>query len=98
MTRRGARSFSADGSLIVTVSQDKTARIWDAATAKELLTLKHDQPVMRAAFTQDGGRVLTVPGDEGRRMWPVNPLAAAEQHKPRRAYPGRRRSGSRSAR
>ena len=79
-------TFSADGSLIVTVSQDKTARIWDAATAKELLTLKHDQPVMRAAFTRDGGRVLTVPGDEA-RMWPVNPLAAAEQRKPRELTP-----------
>jgi WD40 repeat protein len=79
-------AFSAGGSLIVTVSEDKTARIWDAATAREVLTLRHERPVMRAAFTPDGGRVLTVAGDEA-RLWPVNPLAAAEQRKPRELTP-----------
>jgi WD40 repeat protein len=82
-------AFSADGSLIVTVSEDKTARIWEAATAREVLTLKHDRAVMRAAFTRDGGRVFTVAGDEA-RLWPVNPLAAAEQRKPRELTPAER--------
>jgi WD40 repeat protein len=32
-------SFSPDGQRIVTASDDKTARVWDAATGTELLKL-----------------------------------------------------------
>ena len=36
-------AFSPDGSRIVTASADKTARIWDAASAKEIAVLRgHD--------------------------------------------------------
>ena len=36
-------AFSPDGSRIVTASDDKTARIWDAATGKEIAVLRgHD--------------------------------------------------------
>ena len=31
--------FSPDGARIVTASDDKTARVWDAATGKSLATL-----------------------------------------------------------
>ena len=33
-------AFSPDGTRIVTASDDKTARIWDAATGKELTVLR----------------------------------------------------------
>ena len=33
-------AFSPDGSRIVTASWDNTARIWDAATAKEIAVLR----------------------------------------------------------
>ena len=35
-----AVAFSPDGQRIVTGSQDQTAKVWDAASGKELLTLK----------------------------------------------------------
>jgi WD40 repeat protein len=39
-------AFSPDGKRIVTASWDKTARIWDAATAKEIAVLRgHDGEV-----------------------------------------------------
>ena len=39
-------AFSPDGSRIVTASEDKTARIWDAATGKEIAVLRgHDDAV-----------------------------------------------------
>jgi WD40 repeat protein len=78
---RGA-SFSRDGSLIVTFSEDKTARIWEAARGREVMTLQHDGPVSRAVFLPDGRQVLTVTRDTA-RLWPLDPLAVAQQRKPR---------------
>jgi WD40 repeat protein len=38
--------FSADGQRVVTASQDRTARVWDAATGKALgEPMKHDDMV-----------------------------------------------------
>src|SRR5262249_13640517 len=53
-------AFSHDGSRIVTASFDKTARIWDAASAKEIAVLRgHDDFVLSAAFSPDGSRIVT---------------------------------------
>jgi hypothetical protein len=47
--------FSPDGTRIVTASYDGTARVWDAATAKEIVVLHgHKQSVTYAAFSPDG--------------------------------------------
>ena len=35
-----AAAFSPDGARIVTASQDKTARVWDAKSGKELARLR----------------------------------------------------------
>jgi WD40 repeat protein len=43
-------AFSPDGTRIVTASADTTARIWDAATAKEIAVLNgHEGSVNSAA-------------------------------------------------
>jgi predicted NACHT family NTPase len=53
-------AFSPDGSRIVTASQDRTARIWDAASTKEIAILRgHDAAVRSAAFSPDGSRIIT---------------------------------------
>jgi WD40 repeat protein len=75
-------AFNRDGTLLVTASQDGTARVWDTSTGRELLTLKHDSAVLRAVFTRDGRQVFTVSRGFA-RLWPLDPLAAAEQRKPR---------------
>jgi WD40 repeat protein len=57
-------------SRIVTASEDKTARIWDAASAKEIAVLRgHDGPVNSAAFSPDGLRIVTASGDPTARIW-----------------------------
>jgi hypothetical protein len=63
-------AFSPDGSRIVTASLDKTARIWDAATAKEIAVLRgHEDTVYSAAFSPDGSRIVTASLDKTARIW-----------------------------
>ena len=62
-------AFSPDGSRIVTASSDKTARIWDAATDKEIAVLRHDDRVNSAAFSADGSRIVTASDDKTARIW-----------------------------
>jgi WD40 repeat protein len=65
-------AFSPDGSRIVTASGDKTARIWDAASAKEIAVLRgHDIAVYSAAFSPDGSRIVTASEDKTARIWDV---------------------------
>src|SRR6516225_4546028 len=53
-------AFSPDGSRIVTASEDKTARIWDAVSGKEIAVLRgHLTPVRSAVFSLDGSRIVT---------------------------------------
>jgi hypothetical protein len=63
-------AFSPDGSRIVTASSDKTARIWDAASGKEIAVLRgHEKSVDSAAFSRDGSRIVTASDDKTARIW-----------------------------
>src|SRR5262249_29673944 len=67
-----AAVFSPDGRLIVTASDDRTARIWDAETGRHLRTLKgHGAVVYSVAFNRDGTRIVTASGDRTARVWDV---------------------------
>jgi TIR domain/WD domain, G-beta repeat len=63
-------AFSPDGTRIVTASGDNTARIWDAASRKEIAVLRgHNVRVKSAAFSPDGTRIVTASGDNTARIW-----------------------------
>jgi len=63
-------AFSPDGTRIVTASADKTARIWDAATGKEIAVLRgHEKGVTSAIFSPDGTRLVTASDDKTARIW-----------------------------
>jgi WD40 repeat protein len=64
-------AFSPDGTRIVTASEDRTARIWDAATGKPIgEPLKgHEGAVESAAFSPDGQRIVTASEDETVMIW-----------------------------
>ena len=66
-------SFSPDGTMAVTASQDGTARIWDVKTRRELAVLRQDQWVHDAAFSPDGQRVVTVSSDHTILIWEISP-------------------------
>jgi WD40 repeat protein/serine/threonine protein kinase len=63
-------AFSQDGQRIVTGSEDKTAKLWDSATAKVLLTFAgHRARVLAVAFSQNGQRIATGSEDKTARLW-----------------------------
>ena len=62
--------FSPDGRLVVSGSDDLTARVWDAATGKPASrALVHGGALQVVAFSPDGKRVLTASLDGAARVW-----------------------------
>jgi len=69
-------AFSPGGTLLLTGSDDKTARLWDAATQKPIgPPMKHEGPIRTVAFSADGKSVLTASLDKTVRIWRVPPVA-----------------------
>ena len=69
---RGVTSavFSPNGRYIVTASSDKTARVWDAKSGKQVTEpLEHGKSVTSAAFSPDGKYIVTASRDNTARVW-----------------------------
>ena len=65
-------AFSPDGSKIVTTYRDKTARIWDVPTGKEINTLSDGNlDITSASFTPNGLQVMAVLSNNSVRIWNV---------------------------
>ena len=81
---------------MVTASFDRSARLWDAASGKELAVLQgHEGPVLSAAFSPDGSKVVTASEDRSARLWRVfrsveELIAAARARVPRQLTPEQR--------
>ena len=75
-------AFSPDGKRIVSGSDDKTVRLWDADTGQPIgqpLT-GHTDAVYSVAFSPDGTRIVSGSADNTVRLWDAatgQPIGAA---------------------
>lgn len=62
--------WNSDESLVLTAGGDGTARIWDAASGQEILTLAaHESGVLGALWNNDDSRILTYGEGDTVRVW-----------------------------
>ncbi|MBI5651807.1 MAG: PD40 domain-containing protein [Chloroflexi bacterium] len=63
-------AFSPDGKRIATASTDRTSKVFDAATGKELFTLSGHTAVLRdVIFNPDGTQIATASLDKTVKIW-----------------------------
>lgn len=51
-------AFSPDGTLILTASYDRTLRLWDSRTGRQVRQIRDTHPVTCCAFSPDGSEIL----------------------------------------
>jgi WD40 repeat protein len=73
-------AFNTDGSRILTSSKDKTVRLWETATGRELQVFTgHTEMVRRLAFHPDGKHALSGGRDGFVRMWELGTAREVRQ-------------------
>jgi WD40 repeat protein len=76
-------TYSPDGSRIAAAGADRTVRVWDAATGREVRTLHgHTGEVSCVAYSPDGYRIASSSHDKTVKVWdgtPVTPAWHAER-------------------
>ena len=72
--------FSPDGTNLVSVSDDKTVRVWDVATGECVQTLQgHTGKVTSVGFSSDGTKLVSVSGDKTVRLCGTSRRASASR-------------------
>ncbi len=65
--------LSRDGTRLASFSWDRTAKVWDTKSWRELATLTHRGQVNQGAISPDGMRIATATLSDGVRIVPLDP-------------------------
>jgi RNA polymerase sigma factor (sigma-70 family) len=67
-------AFAPDGKTLASASHDRTIRLWDLATGKELAVLQHPNPVVSLSFSPDGRILAAGTGSDDPKRDQIIPL------------------------
>ena len=67
----GDLTFAADGTILISASNDKTLRVWRLDTGDSIELQGHDKVVSQARVTGDGRHLLSASYDGTVRLWPL---------------------------
>jgi WD40 repeat protein len=74
----GVAGLTAPGYLVASGSSDRTVRLWEAATGRQLVTLRgHRDDVWGVALAPDASSVLSGSADRTLRLWSTTPPSRA---------------------
>jgi len=63
-------AWSPDGQRLLSCSEDKSLKVWDAKSGECLLTLPgHTEPVLACGWSPDGQRLLSCSEDKSLKVW-----------------------------
>jgi WD40 repeat protein len=66
-------SFNPDGKILATASRDKTIKLWNVETGKEIYTLSgHSDSISSLSFSTDGKTLATGSDDKTIKLWDVD--------------------------
>ncbi len=68
-------AFSSDGGLLASGSADRTIKLWEVATGREVRTLTgHTDTVLSVAFSPDGRLLASGSYDKTIKLWDISDL------------------------
>ncbi|MBD2309765.1 AAA family ATPase [Chroococcidiopsis sp. FACHB-1243] len=77
-------SFSLDGKMVASGNWDNTVKLWNAATGKEIKTLKgHQKAVVGVSFSPDGKTIASASWDKTVKLWDI---ATGKEIKPLKGH------------
>ena len=79
--------FSPCGRYVLSASKDKTVKLWDIATGREIRTFKgHSDVVSAARFIPNGRHIVSSSWDRSIRLWDI--ASGLEVRVPQRSWSG----------
>jgi hypothetical protein len=77
-------AFAPDGRTLASASDDKSVKLWDVQSRKELATLTgHRAPVWSVAFAPDGRTLASASADKSVKLWDGATDKDVEDYRPR---------------